>query len=141
MNVIHCKPAHSDARGVITDIHVGQPVNALTTVTCVKGAIRGNHFHKLTTQFTYVMSGRLRYFSQSPGAPIESCIVVAGDLVTSLPFESHAFESLEDSVLLAFCQGVRAGVDYEKDTYRIEESLIRNQAPKAPVQPAAVETH
>ncbi len=124
MNVIHRKPAHFDARGVITEIHVGQPVNALTTVTCVKGAIRGNHFHKLTTQFTYVMSGRLRYFSQTPGGPIESCIVEAGDLATSLPFESHAFESLEDSILLAFCHGVRAGIDYEKDTYRIEVSLV-----------------
>ena len=124
MNVSRRPPAHTDERGVITDLHVGQPVNALTTVTCVKGAIRGNHFHKLTTQFTYVLSGRLRYVGQSQHAPVEECTIAAGDLVTSLPLESHAFEALEDSVLLAFCHGPRAGMDYEKDTYRLAEPLI-----------------
>ena len=124
MNVTHRPPAHADQRGVITDLHVGQPVNALTTVTCLKGAIRGNHFHKLTTQFTYVLSGKLRYVGQNLDRPVEECTIAAGDLVTSLPLESHAFEALEDSVLLAFCHGPRAGMDYEKDTYRLEEPLI-----------------
>lgn len=124
MNVVHRDPAHADQRGVITDLHVGEPVNALTTVTCVKGAVRGNHFHKLTTQFTYVLRGRLRYVGQSQGCPVEECVIAAGDLVTSLPLESHAFEALEDSELLAFCHGPRAGMDYEKDTYRLECPLI-----------------
>ncbi len=128
MNVVHRDPAHADQRGAITDLHVGEPVNALTTVTCVKGAVRGNHFHKLTTQFTYVLRGRLRYVGQTPGQPVAECIITAGDLVTSLPLECHAFEALEDSELLAFCHGPRAGIDYEKDTYRLEEPLIARPA-------------
>ncbi len=124
MNVARKFPAFTDQRGAITDLHVGEPVNALTTVSCAKGAVRGNHFHKLTTQYTYVLSGRLRYAGQSPGRPAEECTLSAGDLVTSLPLESHAFEALEDSVLLAFCHGPRAGMEYETDTYRLAEPLI-----------------
>lgn len=124
MNVARKSPAHADHRGAITDLHVGEPVNALTTVTCNKGAVRGNHFHKLTTQYTYVLRGKLRYAGQTPGQPVEERTIAAGDLVTSLPLESHAFEALEDSELLAFCHGPRAGMDYEKDTYRLEYPLI-----------------
>ncbi|KAF0171858.1 MAG: cupin 2 conserved barrel domain protein [Limisphaerales bacterium] len=127
MNIIRRKPAHRDARGVITDLHVGEPVNALTTVTCRKGSVRGNHFHKLTTQFTYVLSGRLRYFARNEGDAVKRRVVRSGDLVTSLPRECHAFEALEDSVLLAFCHGPRAGLNYESDTYRLAEPLT---APK-----------
>ncbi len=135
MNVTRKKPVHRDARGVITDLHVGQPVNALTTVTCRKGAIRGNHFHKGTTQFTYVLSGRLHFFAQNEGGPVERRVVRAGDLVTSPPLERHAFEALEDSVLLAFCHGPRAGRNYEKDTYRLAEPLTVAKKPKRRAQP------
>jgi len=58
----------------------------------------------------------------------KGALVAKMDLVTSLPLESHAFEALEDSELLAFCHGPRAGMDYEKDTYRLECPLI----PKTP---------
>lgn len=135
MNITRRKPAHRDDRGVITDLHVGEPVNALTTVTCRKGAVRGNHFHKHTTQFTYVLSGRLRYFAQREGDGVKRRVVQTGDLVTSLPRERHAFEALEDSVLLAFCHGPRAGMDYEKDTYRLAEPLTAAKKTKRARQP------
>lgn len=131
MQITRLKPAHSDARGVITDIHVGQSVNALTTVTCRKGAIRGNHFHKKTTQFTHVLSGRLRFYSQIEGGPIERKIIRAGDLIVSPPLHRHAFEALEDSVLLAFCKGPRAGTNYETDTYRLDVPLTAKRTSRA----------
>ncbi len=124
MKVTRKNPAHRDARGVITDLHVGKPVNALTTVTCRKGAVRGNHYHKYTTQFTYVLAGRLRFAAQKDGGRVERRVVRTGDLITSLPWESHAFEALADSALLAFCHGPRAGRNYEKDTFRLATPLI-----------------
>ncbi len=135
MNITRVIAAHKDARGVITDLHVGKPVNALTTVTCRTGAVRGNHFHKHTTQYTYVLTGRLRFFAQNEGGRIERRVVRAGDLITSLPLERHAFEAVEDSVLLAFCHGPRAGRNYENDTYRIAEPLIAAKKPKRSVKP------
>ena len=118
-------PAFSDARGAITDIVENVPFDSLTLITCSQGAVRANHFHKETVQYTYILTGSCRYVSQQPGAPVEEAVVSSGDLVVSPPLESHAFEALEESVLLAFCRGPRGGSQYETDTFRLDEPLIR----------------
>ena len=117
--------AFADARGAITDIVENVPFDSLTLITCAKGAVRANHYHKETTQYTYVLSGSCRYVCQQPGQAAEEAIAREGDLVVSPPLESHAFEALEESVLLAFCQGPRGGSQYETDTFRLDEPLIR----------------
>ena len=119
------KPAFVDERGEITDIVENIPFNSLTMITSSKGAVRGNHYHKRTTQYTYIIEGTCRYYSQKPGEPVEQVIARKGDLVVSPPLESHAFEALEDAVLLAFCQGPRSGTQYETDTFRLDEPLVR----------------
>jgi len=118
------KPACTDARGAITDIVENVPFDSLILITSARGAVRGNHFHKETIQYTYILSGTCRYFSQKPGGPVEQATVVKGDLIVSPPMESHAFEALEDSELLAFCKGPRAGSQYESDTFRLAEPLV-----------------
>jgi quercetin dioxygenase-like cupin family protein len=118
------KPAFTDERGKITDIVENVPFDSLTLITSSKGAVRGNHYHRQTTQYTYILEGKCRYYSQKPGEPVEQAIVVKGDLVVSPPLESHAFEALDDSVLLAFCQGPRNGTQYETDTFRLAEPLV-----------------
>ncbi len=62
---------------------------------------------------------------------MEQSLVVKGDLIASPPLESHAFEALEDSVLLAFCKGPRAGTQYETDTYRLEVPLVKESGNEA----------
>jgi len=119
------KPACADARGEITDIVENVSFDSLTLITSARGAVRGNHFHKETTQYTYILSGSCRYYSQKPGEAVEQATVGKGDLVVSPP--SHAFEALEDSELLAFCKGPRAGSQYEIDTFRLAEPLVRSQ--------------
>ena len=119
------KPVYVDDRGEITDIVENVPFDSLTLITSARGAVRGNHYHRETTQYTYILSGECRYYSQKPGETAEQVTVVKGDLVVSPPMESHAFEALEDSVLLAFCQGPRAGTQYETDTFRLDEPLVR----------------
>ena len=53
-----------DKRGKIIDIFVSTPKEHCTMVTFNKGAIRGNHFHKKTTQYTFVIEGKLLLISQ-----------------------------------------------------------------------------
>ena len=43
-------PAFEDARGVITDILQHTPVDSVTIITCTKGAVRANHYHKESIQ-------------------------------------------------------------------------------------------
>ena len=123
MKVVKPKPAFKDARGRIIDILDGIPVECVTLLTSKRGSVRGNHFHKKTTQYAYVLEGKLRLYTQPPGGAVRSRVITAGDLVVTPPKERHAFVALEDSVLLACAHGPRAGRSYEADTYRLDKPL------------------
>lgn len=119
MIVTKCVPAFEDARGAITDILQHTPVDSVTIITCVKGAIRANHYHKESVQYSYVLSGQMLVYTQMPGGPLESQILVQGDMVESPPLERHALHAIEDSVLLIVTRGPRGGKNYEDDTFRV----------------------
>jgi len=125
MIVANKKPNFVDDRGEITDIIENVSVNSITVLTTTKGSVRANHYHKETTQFTYILNGSCNYYAQAPDDEKQIKKVVKGDLVVSPPMESHAFEALEDSVLLAFCQGPRMGSEYETDTFRLDVPLCQ----------------
>ncbi|UPT73396.1 MAG: cupin domain-containing protein [Elusimicrobiota bacterium] len=124
MKLFRRKPAFTDARGAITDILDGVPLNAVTIITNKKGAVRANHYHKKTVQYTYVLSGRVKYVSKGKGRAT-SAILRPGDLAVSPPTEWHATEALTDATFLALAHGLRHGRDYEKDTFRLAEPLIK----------------
>lgn len=118
MLILQPHPDHEDDRGTITDL-AAQPLDAVTRVRTKAGAIRGNHLHKLTTQWTFVVSGKLRITTGE-----EQVVAGPGDLVINPSGEPHAWEAIEDSDCIVFAKGPRAGEDYESDTYRLEEPLI-----------------
>jgi quercetin dioxygenase-like cupin family protein len=107
-----------DKRGVIEDLIDG-PIDAVTRITTKAGAVRGNHFHKLTTQWTYVVRGRLR---MAHGG--HQFVAHQGAMVTHEPGVRHAWKALEDSECLVFTRGPRSGENYESDTHRLEEPLL-----------------
>lgn len=107
-----------DERGVIQDLFDGQLV-AVTHITTLEGAIRGNHVHKLTTQWTFVTSGQLRMASGGRTVSVE-----AGQMVVHPPGDPHAWQALEDSECLVFTRGPRSGDQYETDTIRLDTPLL-----------------
>ena len=113
-----------DDRGLIQDLLVGESVDAVTRITFTKGAVRANHFHKFTTQWTLVTKGVVQYASQPLGGEIVIEDLVAGDFVESRPNEVHAFKGLEPAEILVFTKGPRAGFDYEKDTFRLDKNIL-----------------
>ena len=113
------KPVFSDERGQITDIIQHIPFDSVTIITCVSGAVRANHYHKESIQYSYVLSGRMLALAQLPDGPVEKTELAAGDMLESPPFERHALHALEDSVLLIITRGPRGGKDYEADTFRV----------------------
>ncbi len=124
MDVISIKTAFSDARGEIIDLLENENVNAVTIVTFRKGAVRGNHYHNHTTQWNYVVSGRIRLVCQIPGQQKREMELRPGDFVATVPEERHALQGLEDSTVMVFTKGPRGGKEYESDTYRLEMPLI-----------------
>lgn len=113
--------AFEDERGTITDLITGNGcVDAVTCVRTKKGAVRGNHLHKQTLQWAYVVSGKLFVSTGS-----EEVVAEPGDLIFNAPEEPHAWRALEDTICIVFVQGPRAGEKYESDTYRLAQPLIQ----------------
>lgn len=121
------KPAFEDDRGKITDILEHTPVDSVTIITCLKGAIRANHYHKESIQYSYVLSGQMLAYSQMPEEEVESQVLVEGDMMESPPLERHALHAIEDSVLLIVTRGPRGGKNYEDDTFRVEPLHLLNK--------------
>lgn len=112
---------HEDERGVIQDI-LG-PIDGVTEIFTKAGAVRGNHVHKETAQWAYVVSGRLLVVTQKDGyrrrheyGPRE--------MSEEPPGVPHAWKALEDTVTLVFTRGPRTGEGYEDDVVRLERPIL-----------------
>lgn len=111
--------AYVDDRGIIEDLFGGKPIDAVTRITTAKGAVRGNHVHHETTQWTMVVKGRLLIAGGCNRAEIGP-----GETATHWPGEAHAWKALEDTECLVFTRGPRAGENYESDTERLKTPLL-----------------
>ena len=124
MKKINLKIAFKDRRGKIIDLIEGEKINAITLITIKKGAIRGNHYHKKTWQWNYIVSGKIRLVTKMPNKKIKKTLLNPGDLALTLPGESHALIGIEDCKFLVFSKGPRSGKGYETDTFRLEKLLV-----------------
>tara|TARA_B110000008_G_C16809519_1_gene500170 strand:- start:295 stop:681 length:387 start_codon:yes stop_codon:yes gene_type:complete len=115
------KKIFKDKRGLIADIIYNTKINHIAYITTNKNCIRGNHYHKKTIQYTFVIEGRIKYYFKNKTAKkVSQLILTKGDLIKSKFNEIHAFKTLsKKSIMLALTAGVRGGKDYEKDTFRV----------------------
>lgn len=128
MKISRLKTAFKDARGAIMDILDDVDLNSVTLITNKKGAVRANHYHKKTVQYTFVLSGRVKYVGKGPGGR-RTAVLKAGDLAVSPPHEAHATEALTDATFLALSYGPRHGKNYEADTFRLAKPLLSAKKP------------
>jgi dTDP-4-dehydrorhamnose 3,5-epimerase-like enzyme len=119
------QPNFTDDRGAIMDIFVNRPFEHCVTVSSKKGSVRGNHYHKLSSQCDFMVSGRMAVFSRKEGSEeIEQTIVGPHDWVEWDKSEVHEFIALDDDVVfVTFVNGPRGGDNYESDTYRLPVPL------------------
>jgi quercetin dioxygenase-like cupin family protein len=129
MKKIPLRPAFSDERGTIIDVIDHETINAVTLITFTKGAVRGNHYHKETIQWNYLMSGKVLLRTRRNGQEAVDTIMAPGDLNSTGPEEHHALLALEDSEMMFFTKGPRGGKEYETDTFRMEVPLIDPNTP------------
>ena len=125
MKKIKIKINHQDKRGVIIDLLQKKKINAITFITQKKGKVRGNHFHKKTIQWNYLIKGKIKIVTKKRNRRGQEMILSRGDLVVTYSNESHAIKAIEYSEYLVFTQGPRGGKEYEKDTFRLSEPLIK----------------
>ena len=125
MKKLKIKISHKDKRGVIVDLLERKNINAITFITQKKGVVRGNHFHKKTIQWNYLMKGKIVLATKKNNGPLKKIILKKGDIVETSKNEKHAIKAIKDSEFLVFTQGPRGGKNYELDTFRLVEPLIK----------------
>jgi len=108
----------TDDRGTIEDLKVGKDWS-VTYISFKKGAVRGNHYHELTVQKDYILSGRVELHT-----PNTKRILDAGESFEIGNGIVHAYKALEDSEMVSICKGKRIGEDYESDTFKLETPII-----------------
>ena len=112
-----------DERGIITDIFYKHDIQHVAQIDSKPNVIRGNHYHKETTQHMLMISGSMEYWYKKFGSDEEPKMVYLkkGDLVSTPPFEIHTLKIGKDgNSFVVFSSGLRGGKDYEADTFRVD---------------------
>ena len=118
-------PDFVDERGSIIDLVVGEQVDGVTIIESKEGTVRANHYHKFTTQWTYVIQGKLDYYSKNmKDGKTTLCRLSKGMMICSEPMVAHAIKSVTYTKILIVTKGPRSGKNYESDTFRLEEHLV-----------------
>tara|TARA_B110000444_G_C18508287_1_gene441096 strand:- start:30 stop:404 length:375 start_codon:yes stop_codon:yes gene_type:complete len=124
MKKIKLKINHKDDRGLIIDLLEKKNINAITLITQKKDKVRGNHYHKKTIQWNYLLSGKIKIYAKKNNSKQKMITLKKGDLVVTDINEAHAIKAVVNSQFLVFTQGPRGGKEYENDTFRLSKKLI-----------------
>tara|TARA_B100001250_G_C19772074_1_gene777655 strand:+ start:91 stop:501 length:411 start_codon:yes stop_codon:yes gene_type:complete len=117
---------NKDERGEIVDIFYNENINHVASINSKPNTIRGNHYHKLTTQHILITKGSLVYWFKNYNSsdPSRSIEIFEGDIISTPPMEIHALEIGEKgNQFIVFSSGLRGGKDYEDDTYRVKSII------------------
>ena len=114
------RPPFTDERGDILNL-VDAPFTSAAVITSVKGAIRGNHYHKTDSHYCWLQKGRMVYAHRPAGetAAPQQWVIEAGQLFYTPPMYEHAMHFTEDSVLLVFARNNREMTHYDADTIHV----------------------
>lgn len=112
-------PVYSDDRGIITDV-LNENIGHVGIITCNLGSTRGNHYHKKSVQYSYILSGKFEVLIADLKNldDVEKFYLVAGDLITISPETVHTFKAVEDSVMIDMISQSREGSGYEDDVVK-----------------------
>jgi quercetin dioxygenase-like cupin family protein len=117
---------HEDERGQIVDVFYNENINHVARVSSKPNAIRGNHYHKETTQHMLMTKGSLEYWYRPVDSNEKAKMALAeeGDIISTGPNEIHALKiGPEGNEFIVFSKGLRGGKDYESDTFRVDNII------------------
>jgi len=117
------KPAFGDERGEIWDIAEGGGIQHVGLIKSKKGAVRANHYHKKATQYTFILKGKVEWYTKDlrdDSAETTKTILEPGDLAIDPPEVAHAMVAMEDTEFLDMTDVSRESGGYEEDTIRIK---------------------
>lgn len=123
VTVTHVEPVHTDDRGVIVDI-LNKPISHVGYITFAKGAVRAKHYHTVSVQYDYILSGKIKLTTCLPdGSDKKENILTEGMSSEIAPGVVHMYTALEDSAMIDMTTLSRDSDGYEKDTVRVDLML------------------
>lgn len=93
MKVLVEEAIHEDERRRITQL-LSAPIKQVQLYEAKKGALLGDHYHKETDEYFFILSGTVSYNRER--------IFEAGDIFVVYPQEKHALECLTDTKFMTF---------------------------------------
>lgn len=116
-------PVHEDERGIITDIlnTAEDPAYHIGVITFAEGAVRANHYHKVSTQIDYVLEGKIELATKeanNPDAEVRTVILEPGDLAHIPANIIHAYRAVTPATIIDMTTRSREASGYEDDTVR-----------------------
>lgn len=120
-------PVFSDETKSITDL-LNKPVNHVGLITNEKDSIGGNHYHKLSTQYSYILYGKYEVLLAPWDQPfnVKKIILNSGEMIIIPPKVIHRFKTMEKAVMIDIVTESREGTGYEDDVYRIKIEMGQN---------------
>ena len=115
MKFINSTQVFKDSRGSIEELKARGLT--ITTIQCLKGSVRGGHYHKAHKELMILVSGLVRLTIGSPIRKTTHRPMMSGCAVIIDPFEVHTITALRDSVLLKI--ELPGDGDREKDTFKV----------------------
>ena len=123
----------NDMRGSILSI-VDHNINNVSIITCNKGSIRSNHYHKKDYHFMYVLYGEINYFFKKIDDQKVFFLKVKNNQTIFTPkLEIHVTHFPVDTKLIVSSGFPRDQKTYEEDTVRvnfIDEKNIKSYLSK-----------
>jgi len=109
-----------DERGRLTQlVHTGY--TQVNVVTSKAGVLRGNHYHKQSTEAFYVVNGSVEV-TLKQGDKQERIIFGCGDFFQIKPYIAHSMRYWEDTTLIALYDIPVELENGEKDIYSSNET-------------------
>lgn len=115
------KPVFRDSRGDIFDV-VADTVRHIGFITFRKGVVRANHYHKKSTQYSYVFEGKIELLTKdakNKNAKIKRIVMGKGTYAMIPPYVIHAYRALTRASIIDCTTESRKNDGYEKDTVRV----------------------
>lgn len=115
------KPVFRDKRGDIFDL-VEDEIRHLGFITFRKGAVRANHYHKKSTQYSYVIKGSIELLTKdakNKNAKMKKAIMSEGTFAMIPPCIIHVYRALTPASIIECTTESRKAGGYESDTVRV----------------------
>lgn len=99
---LHDYFSHSDGRGAIRGLINTHDWGEINFITSDADQVRGDHYHRSSVEFFFIVSGEILVRSWSLDAELKkgqesSTVVKAGDAFLVTPMTLHVFETLQPS--------------------------------------------